>query len=117
MRRISYFSTDQALDLAVASQLAPKADYQSAMLANMNYEGGCNPVNVCYVSGLGWRRTRNLVSQLLRFCNEPGNAYFFSRMFSGFKSQCISLALLSKLIPFNSCCANTRTSVVLSPLN
>jgi hypothetical protein len=33
------------------------------MLANMNYEGGCNPVNVCYVTGLGWRRSRNIVSQ------------------------------------------------------
>jgi hypothetical protein len=29
----------------------------------MNYEGGCNPVNVCYVTGLGWKRTRDIVSQ------------------------------------------------------
>ena len=32
------------------------------MLANMNYEGGCNPVNVCYITGLGWKRQRDIVS-------------------------------------------------------
>jgi hypothetical protein len=58
-----YFSCDQAFDMAVAYQLNPKADYLTAMVANMNYEGGCNPVNVCYVTGLGWRRERNIVSQ------------------------------------------------------
>jgi hypothetical protein len=58
-----YFSTDQAFDLAVAYQLNPKADYLKAIVANMNYEGGCNPVNVCYVTGLGWKRGRNIVSQ------------------------------------------------------
>lgn len=58
-----YFSTDQAFDMAVAYQLNPKPEYITAMLANMNYEGGCNPVNVCYVTGLGWRRSRNIVSQ------------------------------------------------------
>src|SRR5262249_8999991 len=58
-----YFSTDQAFDLAVAYQLNPKAQYLDAMLANMNYEGGCNPVNVSYVTGLGWKRQRDIVSQ------------------------------------------------------
>jgi len=29
----------------------------------MNYEGGCNPVNVSYVEGLGWKRQRDIVSQ------------------------------------------------------
>jgi hypothetical protein len=58
-----YFSTDQAFDLAVASQIAPKSDYIKAIVANMNYEGGCNPVNVSYVTGLGWKRKRNIVSQ------------------------------------------------------
>ena len=33
------------------------------LLANMNYEGGCNPVNVSYVTGLGWKRQREIVSQ------------------------------------------------------
>ncbi|HWQ92823.1 MAG TPA: hypothetical protein VN673_14195, partial [Clostridia bacterium] len=58
-----YFSTDQAFDLAVAYALTPQQDYMTAMLANMNYEGGCNPVNVTYVTGLGWKRQREVVSQ------------------------------------------------------
>jgi hypothetical protein len=58
-----YFSTDQAYDMAVAYQLNPKTDYMTAMLANMNYEGGCNPVNVAFVTGLGWKRQRDIVSQ------------------------------------------------------
>jgi hypothetical protein len=57
-----YFSADQAFDLAVAYQLNPSTNYLNAMLANMNYEGGCNPVNVCYITGLGWRRQRDIVS-------------------------------------------------------
>jgi len=33
------------------------------MLSNLNFEGGCNPVNVSFVEGLGWRRQRDIVSQ------------------------------------------------------
>jgi len=58
-----YFSTDQAFDLAVAYQLNPKAQYMTALVANMNYEGGCNPLNLSYVTGLGWKRQRDIVSQ------------------------------------------------------
>lgn len=58
-----YFSTDQAFDVAVAYQLNAKLDYMTAMLANMNYEGGCNPVNVAYVTGMGWKRQCDIVSQ------------------------------------------------------
>ena len=58
-----YFSTDQAFDVAVAYQLDPKAAYQDAILANMNYEGGCNPVNVSYITGMGWKRQKDIVSQ------------------------------------------------------
>jgi len=58
-----YFSTDQAFDLAVAYQLNPKGSYMDTIMANMNYEGGCNPVNVTYVTGLGWKRQRDIVSQ------------------------------------------------------
>ena len=58
-----YFSTDQAFDVTVAQQLNPKADYINALLANMNYEGGCNPVNVTYITGMGWKRQRDIVSQ------------------------------------------------------
>jgi len=58
-----YFSTDQAFDMVVAYQLNKKQDYISALVANMNYEAGCNPVNVSYVTGLGWKRQLNTVSQ------------------------------------------------------
>ena len=58
-----YFSTDQAFDVAVAYQLSPKSDYMTAMLANMNYEGGCNPINLSYITGIGWKRQRDIVSQ------------------------------------------------------
>jgi hypothetical protein len=58
-----YFSAAQAFDLAVGYQLNPSQAYMDAMLANVNYEGGCNPVNSCYLTGLGWRRTRDIVSQ------------------------------------------------------
>jgi len=58
-----YFSTDTAFDMAVAYQLNPKPEYINAMLANMNYEGGCNPVNVAYITGMGWKRQRDIVSQ------------------------------------------------------
>src|SRR5208282_2600656 len=37
--------------------------YLQALIANMNYEGGCNPLNLAYVAGLGWKRQHNFVSQ------------------------------------------------------
>ena len=58
-----YFSASQAFDIAVAYQLNPTPAYLDAMLANVNYEGGCNPVNVTYVTGLGWKRQRQIVDQ------------------------------------------------------
>jgi glycosyl hydrolase family 9/cellulase-like Ig domain-containing protein len=60
-----YFSMDQAFDLAVASALDDSSDtrskYLAAMLENLNYEEGCNPVNVCYLTGLGWKRQHEMV--------------------------------------------------------
>jgi hypothetical protein len=58
-----YFSSDQAFDMAVAYQVDPKPEYLEAMLSNMNYEGGCNPVNVSFIPGLGWKRQHEVVSQ------------------------------------------------------
>jgi len=58
-----YFSTDQAFDMIVAYQLNPNTNYLAALVNNMNYEGGCNPVNVSYITGLGWKRQRDIVSQ------------------------------------------------------
>jgi hypothetical protein len=58
-----YFSADQAFDMAVAYQLTNNPAYVNGIVANMNYEAGCNPLNVCYDAGLGIKRPRDFVSQ------------------------------------------------------
>ncbi len=58
-----YFSLDQAYDLATAYQVDPNPEYINALVANMNYEMGCNPVNVSFITGLGSKRQREIVSQ------------------------------------------------------
>ncbi|MCX6955066.1 MAG: glycoside hydrolase family 9 protein, partial [Verrucomicrobia bacterium] len=58
-----YFSLDQASDMAVAYQVSPKAAYLDALVGNLNYEAGTNPVNVTYLTGLGRKRQRETVSQ------------------------------------------------------
>ncbi|MFO1501053.1 MAG: glycoside hydrolase family 9 protein [Verrucomicrobiota bacterium] len=63
-----YFSPDRAFDVAVAAALDPnpagsaaRDTLLEAVVSNLNFEGGCNPVNIVYVTGLGWRRQRELV--------------------------------------------------------
>lgn len=64
-----YFSSDAAFELSVACQLDfpqlndPRSKYVDAMLGNLNYEAGCNPVNVTYLTGIGWKRQRDIVDQ------------------------------------------------------
>lgn len=58
-----YFSPAQAFDLVVAYQFNPDPAYLDAILRNLNYEGGCNPVNVTYLTGVGWKRQREIVDQ------------------------------------------------------
>jgi hypothetical protein len=58
-----YFSLDQASDMAVAYQISPKPAYIDALVGAMNYEGGSNPVNVTFLTGLGLKRQRENVSQ------------------------------------------------------
>jgi len=58
-----YFSSAQAFDLTVAAQLSSRAEYLEAVIANLNYEGGANPVNVAYVTGLGRKRQHEIVHQ------------------------------------------------------
>jgi hypothetical protein len=58
-----YFSSERAFDITVGYQLNPKPEYKEAVFANFNYEGGCNPVNVAYVTGIGWKRQRDIVHQ------------------------------------------------------
>lgn len=67
-----YFSMDRAFDLAVACVLDypalndPRPQYVDALLSNLNYEAGCNPVNVCYLTGMGWKRQHEIVHQFAR---------------------------------------------------
>src|SRR5947209_11652221 len=42
-----YFSSERAFDITVAYQLNARADFLEAIIGNLNYEAGCNPVNVC----------------------------------------------------------------------
>ncbi|MBA4150223.1 MAG: glycoside hydrolase family 9 protein [Verrucomicrobia bacterium] len=62
-----YFSTDRAFDMAVAYQLNyperrdPRPKFLEAIVANMNYEAGCNPLNLSFISGLGWKQPREIV--------------------------------------------------------
>jgi hypothetical protein len=58
-----YFSSEQTFDMVVAYQFNPDPLYLDVLLRNMNYEGGCNPVNVPFLTGLGWKRQRNIVDQ------------------------------------------------------
>lgn len=64
-----YFSGDAAFDLAVACQLDypvfndPRPQFLDAIIGNLNYEAGCNPVNVSYLPGLGWKRPHEIVYQ------------------------------------------------------
>ena len=58
-----YFSSERAFDITVARQLREDDDFRRVVLSNLNYEAGCNPVNVSYITGLGWRRQREMVHQ------------------------------------------------------
>jgi len=58
-----YFSLDQASDAAVAYLVSPNPAFLDALVSAMNYEGGTNPVNVTYLTGLGLKRQQNQVSQ------------------------------------------------------
>lgn len=64
-----YFSSEAVFDLAAACQLDypsandPRAKFREALLSNINYELGCNPVNISYTTGLGWKWQREIVHQ------------------------------------------------------
>ena len=64
-----YFSSDHAFDIAVACALDfperndPRARFYDAIIGNLNFEAGCNPANVSFISGLGWKRQHEMVNQ------------------------------------------------------
>jgi glycosyl hydrolase family 9/cellulase-like Ig domain-containing protein len=81
-----YFSPEQAFDMVVAYQFNPSPLYVDSLLRNVNYEGGCNPVNVSYITGLGWKRPRNVVDQysLNDHRSLPKDGVPFSNIQAGF---------------------------------
>lgn len=58
-----YFSSDRAFDATVANVIANDPGNEEAVIGNLNYEFGSNPVNVCFVTGAGVRRQREIVHQ------------------------------------------------------
>jgi hypothetical protein len=58
-----FFSPDRAFDLVTAFQINPNPAYLAAFLTNLNYVAGCNPLNVSYLTGIGSKRQREIVSQ------------------------------------------------------
>ena len=43
--------------------MSAKSDYTEAILRNLNYEGGANPINLSYITGLGRKRQHEIVHQ------------------------------------------------------
>ncbi|MDO8538797.1 MAG: glycoside hydrolase family 9 protein [Opitutaceae bacterium] len=58
-----FFASDRAFDATVAYQISPRPEYAETVVANINYELGCNPANVSYLTGLGQKRPREIVHQ------------------------------------------------------
>lgn len=58
-----YFSSSRAFDIVTAWQLDHRAEWLQSIMSNVNYELGNNPVNVCYITGLGHHPARETVSQ------------------------------------------------------
>lgn len=62
-----YFPGYWAFDVAVSDRLDTAAEDHSrnmaAVLGSFNFELGCNPNNVGFLPGLGWRRQRVVVNQ------------------------------------------------------
>ena len=62
-----HFSASLAFDLATAAELSHDAKqstaFRDAVIANVAFTSGSNPENVCFVTGLGQRCVRNVVSQ------------------------------------------------------
>lgn len=63
-RNAGWFMTgEQAYDVATAYQLNPKQEYLDTIIAAMNYEAGLNPLNMGFLTGIGWKRQRETVNQ------------------------------------------------------
>ncbi|MBS2022188.1 MAG: glycoside hydrolase family 9 protein, partial [Deltaproteobacteria bacterium] len=64
LRRLGwYFSSASAFDLSVAALLDDKPELSEAIDGAFDYELGENPLDVTFVTGLGWKREHVVVSQ------------------------------------------------------
>ena len=58
-----FFSSGQAFDIATGLLLQNNTNWWAALVSNLAYEAGCNPLNLSYVNGLGGLRYKNIESQ------------------------------------------------------
>jgi hypothetical protein len=58
-----YFAGDRTFDLAVADRIVADPGNTNAIVENLNYEAGLNPINVSHITGLGSYRQREIVDQ------------------------------------------------------
>ncbi len=58
-----FFALSESYDALVAHLLRPDPKYIEAVEANAGYVCGANPLDMPFVTGLGWRRQRVIVSQ------------------------------------------------------
>lgn len=59
-----YAGADRAFDAVAAYLLDPTDALLETVTGNVDFDLGANPVNVSFVTGLGWRRPREIVSQV-----------------------------------------------------
>ena len=64
-----YFPIPNALDSMAAYLLEPKPELLAASLNNLNFEAGANPNNMAFLTGVGWHRQHEIVSQFAQ--NSP----------------------------------------------
>ena len=58
-----FFSGERAFDITARNALEARADWQTLVLGNTNFELGCNPLNVSFVTGAGQHQQHEIVSQ------------------------------------------------------
>jgi len=61
-----YFPTSDTLDVVAAAAQSQTGDLDGIVLSNMNYELGTNPLNICFLTGLGYKRPFEIVHQWAR---------------------------------------------------
>ena len=58
-----FFSGDRAFDITTRNAQETRSDWKNLLLACANYELGCNPLNVSFVTGAGQHQQHEIVHQ------------------------------------------------------